>query len=154
MSITGRSPSYKSDADPPLPAKVAWAIACAVLSVVVFGVWFIGSENPTTPAGYIGYLTQGALFGQAKFHGLQTGPASPGRTWLLDVTNVSVTPYTYTESFTEKEGSTVLAADNLSIGFNVHLVWKVRADHVKEVVEQYSTLNTKGGGDKDRKSVV
>ena len=43
-------------------------------------VWFIGANNPETPAGYVGYLTQGVFFGQAKFYGLQTGPTSPGRT--------------------------------------------------------------------------
>jgi hypothetical protein len=56
--------------------------------------WWIGSRNPFTPAGYVGYLTKGAIFGQSRFYGTQRGPTSPGRTWLLDVTNVSVTPYT------------------------------------------------------------
>jgi hypothetical protein len=57
-------------------------------------VWLIGSSNPFTPAGYVGYLTKGALFGRSQFYGIQRGPTSPGRTWLLDVTNVSITPYT------------------------------------------------------------
>ena len=35
-----------------------------------------------------------AAFGQSRFYGVLRGPTSPGRTWLLDVTNVSVTPYT------------------------------------------------------------
>jgi hypothetical protein len=52
------------------------------------------SSNPFTPAGYVGYLTKGALFGRSQFYGIQRGPTSPGRTWLLDVTNVSITPYT------------------------------------------------------------
>ena len=30
-------------------------------------VWCVGSSNPVTPAGYVGYLTKGAVFGQARF---------------------------------------------------------------------------------------
>ena len=72
-----------------------------VLGSAVFSlfVWFSGSHNPYTPAGYVGYLTKGAIVGQSRFYGVQRGPSSPGRTWMLDVTNVSITPYTYTEEF-------------------------------------------------------
>lgn len=117
---------------------------CAVLCCVV---WFVFAANPTSPAGYVGYLTQGAVFGQAKYCGLQTGPTSPGRTWLLSVTNVSVTPYTNTEEFAGE--SSVLSRDNLKIGFRVHVVWRVRADKVRELVEQYSTLNSSGTNSTD-----
>lgn len=106
-----------------------------VLSVLV---WLMGASNPETPAGYVGYLTQGALFGKTKFYDLQTGPTSPSRTWLLHVTNVSITPYTYTEDFVGNDS--VLSKDNLKIGFRVHIVWKVRRDAVKDFVEKYSTL--------------
>ena len=110
--------------------------------LLLFGVagfiWFSSSRNPYTPAGYVGYLTRGAVLGRAEFVGLQTGPTSTGRGWLLDVTNVSVTPYTYTEDFTNTE--TVLAKDNLKIAFQVHIVWRVRPEKVRELVEKYSTL--------------
>ena len=66
-------------------------------------VWLLGSRNPFTPAGYVGYLTRGAVFGKSIFYGVQRGPTSPGRSWLLDVTNVSITPYTYTEDFTGED---------------------------------------------------
>lgn len=117
--------------------KVA-AIAVAGLLALSVVVWLIGASNPETPAGYVGYLTQGALLGKAKFYDLQTGPTSPGRTWLLNVTNVSITPYTYTEEFVGNDS--VLSKDNLKIGFRVHLVWKVRRDRIKDFVEKYSTL--------------
>jgi len=65
-------------------------------------VWLAGSANPFTPAGYVGYLTKGAVFGKSRFYGTQRGPTSAGRTWLLDVTNVSVTPYTYSEDFRKR----------------------------------------------------
>ena len=109
----------------------------ALMGLLVVG-WLMGSSNPVTPAGYVGYLTQGAVFGQTRFYGLQTGPTSPGRTWLLSTINVSVTPYTYHEDFSG--GTSVLSRDNLKISFSVHLVWKVRPDRVREFVEKYSTL--------------
>src|SRR3989344_8369092 len=103
-------------------------------------VWFLGSENPVTPAGYVGYLTQGALFGQAKFYGLQTGPTSPGRTWMLKVTNVSVTPYTYSEDFTKETNKEVLTKDNLNVSFSVHVIFKVKPDRVRQFVDEFSYL--------------
>jgi hypothetical protein len=63
------------------------------------------------------------VLGQSRFYGIQKGPTSPGRTWLLEVTNVSVTPYTYTENFTGEDA--VLSRDNLKIAFRVHTVWRV-----------------------------
>jgi regulator of protease activity HflC (stomatin/prohibitin superfamily) len=99
----------------------------------------MGSANPETPAGYVGYLVHGAVFGRAYFYGLQTGPTSAGRTWLLRVINVSITPYTYDEDF--NANSAVLSKDNLKIEFSVHLVWKVKPDQVQQFVEHYSTLS-------------
>ncbi len=115
---------------------------------LMFTIWLVGSENPTTPAGYMGYVTQGAVFGQTRFYSLQTGPISPGRTWLLSVTNVSVTPYTYHEDFVGP--TSVLSRDNLKISFSVHLVWKIRFDRIKDFVEKYSTL----AGEKDPDKIV
>src|SRR5215510_992406 len=101
-----------------------WIIGSLVLVFVAF-LWLIGSRNPFTPAGYVGYLTRGAVFGRTTFYGVQRGPTSAGRTWLLDVTNVSVTPYTYAEEFTGE--NSVLSRDNLKISFAVHTVWRVDA---------------------------
>ncbi|MBI5787685.1 MAG: hypothetical protein HZA78_02365 [Candidatus Schekmanbacteria bacterium] len=111
------------------------------VSMVLIGlgvIWFMLSANPDTPAGYVGYLTQSAILGKARFYGLQTGPTSPGRTWLLSVQNISITPYTYTEDFVGEES--VLSKDNLKINFRVHVIWNVRPDMVKEFVERYSTI--------------
>jgi len=110
---------------------------------VVFMFLFFGSlgnlfSNPYTPPGYVGYLTRGALIGRARFVGLQTGPTSSGLGWLLHVINVSVTPYTYTERFVGD--SAVLSADSLKVAFQVHSVWRVRPDAVRDFIEHYSTL--------------
>ncbi len=117
-----------------------------VMLILTLGIWWLGSANPFTPAGYVGYLTQGAVFGKARFYDLQKGPTSPGRTWLLSLINISITPYTYNEEFS---GNTaVLSRDNLKIAFLVHLVWKVREPAVREFVERYTTLTSERDPDK------
>jgi regulator of protease activity HflC (stomatin/prohibitin superfamily) len=115
-------------------------------------VWAVGSRNPYTPAGYVGYLTKGAVLGKSRFHGIQRGPTSPGRGWLLGVTNVSVTPYTYTEDFTRDE--TVLSRDNLKIAFRVHTVWRVDDSRVPLFMERFSTTASNGELEKDPDAIV
>jgi hypothetical protein len=97
-----------------------------------------GCHNPATPAGYVGYLTRGAVIGKVAYVGLQTGPTSYGLGWMMNVYNVSVTPFTYTEEFTGE--SSVLTKDKLMVSFRAHTVFKVRPDRVKEFMEQYTTL--------------
>ncbi len=133
---------------------VGGAVTSALL--LLFGaagiVWFMGSRNPFTPAGYVGYLTKGAVLGQSRFYGIQRGPTSPGRTWLLDVTNVSVTPYTYTENFTGEDA--VLSRDNLKIAFRVHTVWRVDDARIPLFMERFSTTVARAGHDKEPDSIV
>ena len=127
------------------------AVLTLVLPAVLF-VWFFGSRNPFTPAGYVGYLTKGAIFGQSRFYAVQRGPTSPGRTWLLAVTNVSVTPYTYHEDFVSDEA--VLSRDNLKIGFRVHTVWRVDADQIPLFMERFSTTVSNAVLEKDPDAIV
>jgi regulator of protease activity HflC (stomatin/prohibitin superfamily) len=94
--------------------------------------------NPATPAGYVGYLTRGAIIGKTTYVGLQTGPTSYGLGWMMHVYNVSVTPFTYTEDFTGE--NSVLTSDKLTVGFRAHTVLRVRPERVKEFMEQYTTL--------------
>lgn len=108
----------------------------SLLGMVSF-IWFAGSQNPFTPAGYVGYLTKGAVFGHSRFYGVQRGPTSPGRTWLLRTTNISVTPYTYTEDFAGDDA--VLSRDNLKIAFRVHTVWRIDDTRVPLFMDRYST---------------
>ena len=130
---------------------VILAVACLLLCVTAF-VWVIGSRNPYTPAGYVGYLTKGAVFGKARFHGIQRGPTSAGRAWLLDVTNVSITPYTYTEDFTRDDA--VLSRDNLKIAFRVHTVWRVDDSRIPLFMERFSTTSSGGDIQKDPDAIV
>jgi regulator of protease activity HflC (stomatin/prohibitin superfamily) len=123
-----------------------------LLGFVAAFIWLAGSRNPYTPAGYVGYLTKGAVFGKARFYGVQRGPTSTGRGWLLDVTNVSVTPYTYTEDFTGDHA--VLSRDNLKISFAVHTVWRVDADRIPLFMERFSTTVTNGNTQKHPDAIV
>jgi hypothetical protein len=130
-------------------SAIVWLLLIVVSSAVA---WFAGSRNPYTPAGYVGYRTQGAVFGQSRFHGVQRGPTSPGRGWLLDVTNISVTPYTYTDDFTGDEA--VLSRDNLKIAFRVHTVWKVDDTKVPLFMERFSTTASERGTEREPDAIV
>ena len=133
--------------------RVAVPVSATVLLVVVsLLIWLVGSRNPSTPAGYVGYLTKGAVFGRAAFVGVQKGPTSAGRGWLLDVTNVSVTPYTYSEDFTGDDA--VLSRDNLKIAFRVHTVWRVNDQQVPLFMDRFSTTVTARGSEKAPDSIV
>jgi regulator of protease activity HflC (stomatin/prohibitin superfamily) len=114
--------------------------------------WFLGARNPFTPAGYVGYLTKGAVVGKAQFYGVQRGPTSAGRTWLLDVTNVSITPYTYSEDFTGADA--VLSRDNLKIAFRVHTVWRVDDGKIPLFMERFSTTASPREIEKDPDTIV
>jgi regulator of protease activity HflC (stomatin/prohibitin superfamily) len=139
-----------------LLTRVRAAIAGAGILLIAFVaatvIWLMGARNPYTPAGYVGYLTQGAFFGQSKFYGVQRGPTSAGRRWLLDITNISVTPYTYTEEFIGD--SSVMSRDNLKIGFRVHTVWRVDSARVPLFMERFSTTVDRGSIDKDPDAIV
>ena len=133
---------------------VSTLIGLAVVALVVSGgVWLVNSVNPTTPAGYVGYVTQGAWFGKARFLDTQVGPTSFGRTWLADVTNVSVTPFTYDEPF-DADATAVLSKDRVRIKFAVHIIFKVKSDsqHIQEFVNKYTTLT--GSGKEDPNATV
>lgn len=129
-------------------AAAALMIAGAFCAVV----WFIGSSNPFTPAGYVGYLTKGAVLGKSRFYGTQRGPTSPGRTWLLEVTNVSITPYTYSEDFSRDDA--VLSRDNLKIAFRVHTVWRVDDMRIPLFMDRYSTTAASGVLEKEPDAIV
>jgi regulator of protease activity HflC (stomatin/prohibitin superfamily) len=130
--------------------------AVGAVLVVLLGVagiiWLLGSSNPFTPAGYVGYLTKGAVIGHSRFYGVQRGPTSAGRTWLLEVTNVSITPYTYTEDFSRDEA--VLSRDNLKIEFRVHTVWHVDDTQVPLFMDRFSTTVGKSALEKDPDAIV
>jgi len=124
----------------------------AMALALAIAVWLAGTHNPFTPAGYVGYLTRGAVFGRSYFAGVQRGPTSAGRSWLLEVTNISVTPYTYSEHFVNDEA--VLTRDNLKIAFAVHTVWRVDGDRVPLFMERFSTTLAAAATEKEPDAIV
>ncbi len=92
------------------------------------------------------------MIGQSRFYGVQRGPMSPGRTWLLQVTNISVTPYTYTEDFAGDDA--VLSRDNLKIAFRVHTVWRIDDARVPLFIDRFSTTVTADRLQKDPDAIV
>jgi regulator of protease activity HflC (stomatin/prohibitin superfamily) len=145
------SPIFADFDDRRLRFGAAGAVLVVLLGFAVI-VWSLGSSNPFTPAGYVGYLTKGAVLGKSRFYGIQRGPTSPGRTWLLDVTNVSITPYTYTEDFTHDEA--VLSRDNLKIEFRVHTVWHVDETKVPLFMDRFSTTASRAAIEKEPDAIV
>jgi regulator of protease activity HflC (stomatin/prohibitin superfamily) len=133
-------------------SRGAAVVAGAGLLVAMLIVWSLGSSNPFTPAGYVGYMTKGAVIGKSRFYGIQRGPTSPGRTWLLDVTNVSITPYTYTEDFSHDEA--VLSRDNLKIAFQIHTVWHVDESRVPLFMDRFSTTVGRTALEKEPDAIV
>jgi regulator of protease activity HflC (stomatin/prohibitin superfamily) len=96
-------------------------------------------SNPSTPAGYVGYVVkQPIAIGQDAFLTTQEGPTSTGLGWRLRVLNVSVTPYTYREPFFEQES--ILSQDNLKVGFELSVTWRIRRSQVRDFVERFTTL--------------
>jgi regulator of protease activity HflC (stomatin/prohibitin superfamily) len=115
-----------------------FAFVFVVIAIVWGFVWLMASNNVATPAGYVGYITQGSVFGESRFIGVQTGPTSTGKNWLFHCVNVSVTPYTYDEPF---EGDkAVLSRDHMQISFSAHITFRVDPAQVREFVEHYSTM--------------
>lgn len=133
---------------PPTPVQLPRWVALtgsALVAVILLVTGCVGCTNPETPAGYVGYLSRGAVVGSVKFYGLQKGPSSPGLSWMLNVNNVPVLPVTYTEEFTGT--SSVMSRDNLQIAFRVHCTLNIRANKVREFVEHYGDVSTRGGWD-------
>ena len=83
-------------------------------------------------------VKQPIAIGQDEFITTQEGPTSTGLGWRLRVLNVSVTPYTYREPFFEQES--ILSQDNLKVGFELSVTWRIRRVQVQDFVERFTTL--------------
>lgn len=122
-------------------------IPIAVVAVVVsFIIWMMGSSNVKTPAGYVGYIRQNSFFGKTEYVGLQVGPTSSGRHWLYKGQNISITPYTENEEW--QGNDVVLAQDKLPMQLSAHLVWRLKADKIKDFIEHYGGLDEDTDPDK------
>src|SRR5205814_230521 len=138
--------SVSQEGTPPGPHFIV-GIATAVIGAVALLVWWIGSSNVVTPAGYVGYITRDAVFGKTAFYGLQTGPTSTGMGWMLRGKNISVTPFNFERDFNLEDGP--LSLDGMRVKFHVGVAWRIRTGQTKEFLEQYSTIvgGEKQGGE-------
>ena len=110
-----------------------------LLFVMAIAALVSSCSNPSTPAGYVGYVVKEPIaIGQDEFIATQDGPTSTGLGWRLRVLNVSVTPYTFREPFFEQES--ILSQDNLKVGFELSVTWRIRRSQVRDFVERFTTL--------------
>ena len=107
-------------------------IIAMIISIPLLIMFFTCFRNPSTPAGYEGYIKRGAIIGKTNYYGKQTGPTSTGLSWLLKVQNIDFRWQTYSENFM------VMSADNLELSFNAHIVMRAKPGSVKEIVEVYA----------------
>jgi hypothetical protein len=64
-----------------------------MLCVMAIATLVCSCSNPSTPAGYVGYVGKESIaIGHDEFMTTQDGPTSTGLGWRLRVLNVSVTP--------------------------------------------------------------
>lgn len=123
-------------ARPPQRRKTnMWKIVAlfVIIFVAIGGVTTcaVGCSNPDTPAGHEGYVRQGAIFGEVRYYGSQTGPSSTGLGWLLKVENVDFRWRTIDEDFE------VQSSDNIELTFKAHVTIRPKPGEVKAIVETY-----------------
>lgn len=104
------------------------------LIVVGSFVYLSGCTNPSTPAGYEGYVKENPrVWGKGGFRGKLKGPANYGVSlWRNEVENVDFRPQTYSEKFN------ILTKDELNISLRWQTIIKVKPGSIREVVETYA----------------
>jgi regulator of protease activity HflC (stomatin/prohibitin superfamily) len=110
--------------------KTALASIFAAILLFTGLVWLANSNNVQAPAGYATYVVERPVLGSTTFHSVIIGPSSTGLSWRLYGDHVSVTPYSYSEEFKDKES--VIAKDKLAMIMNAHVVWRIRVDQPNE----------------------
>jgi regulator of protease activity HflC (stomatin/prohibitin superfamily) len=117
---------------------------------MTFLIYLFGFTNPETKEGYAGYLMQCEVFGKCRFVRVMHGPTKAGIGYLQKVINVSVTPYTYEETFTtgtDKAGNpfdeATVALDKLKMQTTAQIQLKLKPDDasVKLFVETYGVTD-------------
>ena len=121
--------------------SVLGAIAATLVSLVLVTMvgCEIGFHNPSTPAGYWGYVVKGAVAGKSEFVEVEEGPSSTGAHWMYRLVKVPKNPLTYTEWF---EGKEQIQAGNTYLDLSLNCEWRVRPnkDAVRQFVEKQTTL--------------
>ncbi len=116
----------------------------APLIIAAVALMFVAPNmgNFRVPAGYAGYIYSVPIFGKSSFKEVLIGPASTGWRWRLAGQLVSVTPYTYPETFSDQAAA--LARDKLPLDANSHIVWRLKTDpqEIRRFLESFGGLDT------------
>lgn len=104
-----------------------------IFVIVILPILMISCSNPSTPAGYEGYVYEyPRIFGKGGFRGVIVGPGNYGVSlWRNRVINIDKRPNTYKEAFR------IMMEDDLNISFSFHSVIAIKDNMVKDVIEKY-----------------
>lgn len=117
--------------------KIAKFVIPLVIAFLALTTIAPNMSNFRVPAGYAGYIYTVPIFGKSKFQEVIIGPASTGWRWRITGQLVSVTPYTYPETFIGQAAA--LAKDKLPLDANSHIVWRLKNDPqaIQRFLEQF-----------------
>ena len=105
-----------------------------ILILLTTSLLLVGCSNPSTPAGYEGYVKETPrIWGIGGFQGELKGPSNFGvSVWRNEVENVDFRPQTYSETFN------ILAKDELNISFRFQTIIKIKQGSIRPVVEDFA----------------
>jgi len=128
------------------------ALGIAAVAALLFLFVAPNVSNVRVTAGYASYIYSKPLLGKGVFKEVIFGPASTGLRWRLDGQRVSITPFTYSETF--DPSSAILAKDKLPLVSQAHIVWRLKPDEksVRRFMEEFGGWETTGDPDKIAKA--
>jgi hypothetical protein len=125
-----------------------------IAALVAFLILFVAPNvsNVRVTAGYASYIYSKPILGKGVFKEVIFGPASTGLRWRLSGQPVSITPFTYSETF--DTSSAILAKDKLPLVSQAHVVWRLRPDDqsVRRFMEEFGGWENTGDPDKIAKA--
>lgn len=133
--------------------KAPLTIVPLALIVAVFLIFVMPNvSNVRVTAGYASYIYSRPILGKGVFKEVIFGPASTGLRWRLDGQRVSITPFTYSETF--DPSSAILAKDKLPLVSQAHIVWRLKPDEksVRRFMEEFGGWETTGDPDRIAKA--
>jgi regulator of protease activity HflC (stomatin/prohibitin superfamily) len=137
-----------------LPMQKAPLPVIGIAALAAFALFFLAPNfsNVRVTAGYASYIYSKPILGKGQFKEVIFGPASTGLRWRLWGQPVSITPYTYSESF--DADSAILAKDKLPLSSQAHIVWRLKPDEksVRRFMEEFGGWETTGIPDKIAKA--
>lgn len=125
-----------------------------IAALAAFALFFLAPNfsNVRVTAGYASYIYSKPILGKGEFKEVIFGPASTGLRWRLWGQAVSITPYTYSESF--DAANAILAKDKLPLVSQAHIVWRLKPDEksVRRFMEEFGGWESTGNPDKIAKA--